>query len=358
MAVQPRSFFSRNWVFTRQLTPEEIIMVPFNALNFEWHKDPRVVYLIYQLEKAPTTGQLHVQGLVHFKSTQRMSAVKKLIGHDPHCEICRDFEASVAYCSKEKTREKGPWEFGIKPKQGKRSDLEELYSDIKAGKTTAEIFEANPCVAKFDRQVKLFRALQLEKKSDRQAVGVKVIVYYGDPGTGKTFAAINQDCNNFDYFKVMAPSTKGQKIWFDGYEGQANLIIDDFDGQFCGLGFLNNLLDKYKMAIEYKGGMTWACWTQVIITSNYVPREWFQSQLQEHPLVRRLHYIYHNYKLNGEIMRTRETFDGIELPDETLNLTEGGTWINRKIPQDDPVVDEPATPATIVIPDTPPNSPI
>lgn len=61
-----------------------------------------------QVEKAPTTGKLHLQCYFEFKNAIRRP---KMIGH--WVLVTRDNGAS-AYCLKEETRVDGPWEHGVK----------------------------------------------------------------------------------------------------------------------------------------------------------------------------------------------------------------------------------------------------
>ena len=80
-------------------------------------------YSIYQLEKAPTTGQPHLQGYVYYKNARSFSAVKKLC-NSAHLEIAKgSAEDNQKYCSKSSSRLMGPWESGVLPKPGKRNDM-------------------------------------------------------------------------------------------------------------------------------------------------------------------------------------------------------------------------------------------
>lgn len=76
-------------------------------------------------------------------------------------------------------------------------------------------------------------------------------------------------------------------MWFDGYQGQHTLILDDFSGDYCAFRYLLRLLDKYKLKVEIKGGFAWAVWTTVVITSNIHPVGWYHDT-DTSPLQRRL----------------------------------------------------------------------
>lgn len=101
----------RNWVFTKQATPEETAAWT-ELLNgaaifqdpFKWHNDSRVKYTVYQIERAPTTGQLHVQGLLCFKNSVRLTGAKELIGDNPHLEKCMSVKDAIKYCKRLKLK--------------------------------------------------------------------------------------------------------------------------------------------------------------------------------------------------------------------------------------------------------------
>lgn len=232
-----------------------------------------VRYVVYQLERCPTTGRLHLQGYLQLKEHQHLSFVRKLLRADFRIRRGTHKEARD-YCTKE-GRILGPWELGEAVGQGKRSDLVAIYDDIKARKTDLEILERDPRSARFERAINFMRFKLDEKKSDRQIQGVRVISIYGPPGTGKTYAAINFVAQGTDYYIAECPSQKGQKLWFDGYGANQTLILDDFNHEFCQLQFLLRVLDKYKLKVEVKGGHVWACWTTVVLTSNSAPSTWY-----------------------------------------------------------------------------------
>ena len=294
---------SRNWCFTRQSTDAEAAAWAATAAALpcpfpHWKDDPRVKYICFQIEKAPDTGKLHVQGCICMKSPCRMTAVKTLVGNNPHCEVTKDLKGASDYCKKPESRVHGPYEFGDLPQQGKRTDLATLYSDIKAGKKMSTILEENPSAARFEKSAKLMRFCLMESSSDRQAQGVKVYVFWGATDLGKTYTAYNlMDPKNV--FKFDPPETRQANLWFDGYEGERTIIFDEFNGDnYCSLNKLKSLLDVYKCRLQVKGGYTWANWTTVILTSNYPPRQWYTVAPSEAasllaPLKRRIYQIRH-----------------------------------------------------------------
>ena len=52
-----------------------------------------------------------------------------------HWEISHDLTAAIAYCTKEETREEGPFEFGTRPiKRASKQDWELVRQNAKDGK--------------------------------------------------------------------------------------------------------------------------------------------------------------------------------------------------------------------------------
>lgn len=80
-----------------------------------------VDYIVYQLEKCPTTGRHHLQGYVRLLQMQTNKWLRSNLSTTAYYEPTRQSEArNLAYCTKPETREAGPFYFGITAKQTKR----------------------------------------------------------------------------------------------------------------------------------------------------------------------------------------------------------------------------------------------
>lgn len=280
---------SRNWVFTLNADRDEEILwlaagapCPLGA----WFESGKIDYLVCQVEKV---GHYHIQGYIQGRKDLRLSQLQKL-NKRAHWEVRHGtHDQARDYCTKEASRVAGPWELGhAHANQGQRNDLEAIAEMVKANKTNIEIVESlGAGVSKFAKNISWLRFAFKEAESDRQLQGVKIYTLWGSTGVGKTFAAVNLMAGGNDYYIAECPSSKGTKLWFDGYEGQKTLILDDFNGDFCAFRYLLRVLDKYKFKIEIKGSFTWAVWTTVIITTNIHPSGWF-SGIDVTPLKRRL----------------------------------------------------------------------
>ena len=84
----------------------EFCITAFDARTLTFPSDAGAIYLIYQLEKAPTTETIHLQAFIQFKSMQYPDKVRRLVGA-PDAWIGKRIgpsSAAAAYCMKKETR--------------------------------------------------------------------------------------------------------------------------------------------------------------------------------------------------------------------------------------------------------------
>lgn len=112
-------------------------------------------YMIFQRELAPTTLQKHYQGYMYFKNQVVFDSVKAVLnfwGFDnAHIEAARGTcRQNYEYCTKldsrdpewKRHRTEGVTEFGRKPVQGKRVDLEDVMDAIEQGHECSDEMQA------------------------------------------------------------------------------------------------------------------------------------------------------------------------------------------------------------------------
>lgn len=75
------------------------------------NSDPKAKY-IFQAESGENKTE-HFQGVIQFSNQRDFNSVKQLLGNNPHIEKCKNLKASIAYCSKQETRIRGPWACGF-----------------------------------------------------------------------------------------------------------------------------------------------------------------------------------------------------------------------------------------------------
>lgn len=230
-----------------------------------------------QLERCPNTGRLHGQVFVQWRQQQRgtrLGTATRLISRDFHWELRRGSVAEArAYCTKEETRVSGPFEFGDPSGgQGTRTDLSTATGLISGGASLKRVAEECPTVyAKFHKGLAALRSVLQDRQPGYAEKDVRL--YYGPTGLGKTRRAYTE----YPRLCRLPVPTRGA-TWFDGYDGQEVVLMDDYGGdcvypfQFC-----LQMLDGYPMQVPTKGGfVTWAP-EVIIITSNVSVDLWYPS---------------------------------------------------------------------------------
>ena len=66
--------------------------------------------------------------------------------------------------------------------------------------------------------------------------------------------------------------------WWPAYDGQADVILDDFRGHHCSFTELLRILDRYPLQVPYKGGFTPFLARRIIITSAHHPRKVYRRK--------------------------------------------------------------------------------
>lgn len=219
----------------------------------------------------------HLQGAITFKRSYRLAALKKLFPR-AHWEVARVSDPEN-YCIK------GELIINEQPDQrGKRSDIGRLLDDIKERKPfTALIDDHTGLVLRYGRGIERITAA-LRAPTDRW-FDTTVAVYWGAAGSGKS-----RKCREVDpELYSVPPATAGSTVWFDGYDYQRTILLDDYYGGIQYEYFLQ-LLDGYPMRVQVKGGFIQRAWTQVLITSNNPPELWYG---RTEALMRRITTVTH-----------------------------------------------------------------
>jgi hypothetical protein len=336
---------SRNWCFTIN-NPCVNIVKPTNS-NLESGQitsenqflDPtipwincaaaslRIKFCVWQSELG-SSGTLHIQGYLEFMSPQRFSSTRDLFKGLAHIEPRRGTRhQAIKYCTKNETREDGPWHYYTKEDD---KDLQVLMakaqygclskSDRKAkrfldavnnGANDAELQEEFPTFyLRYDQQIARIR-LKITKPRNWE---MNVIVLQGPKGVGKSkFAAeFSEDLSNI-YFKR-------ENKWWCGYSGQQTVVLDDFYGGWIGYSDFLKLLDRYPYLVEAKGKTYQFVSRTIIITTNGLPHKWYKYNFD--PIDRRIN----NYKVwNSD----RKVFDEVNNYSEARVLMKD--WTKKEL---------------------------
>lgn len=260
--MSERGILSKFWVFT--LNNPGSNDVPKTWDGVEW--------ATWQREKGES-GTEHLQGYVIMDRRVRLPAMKKL-SQTAHWEPRRGtHDQAKAYASKEDTRVAGPWvePEGAEPNvgQGKRNDLLELKRKLDQGAKEAEIAEELfPVWVKYYKVCSRYRML----KGVQRTWATETLVLWGPPGSGKSSKALELGGPEAYWL----PKPAGQSAWFDGYEGQEVVVIDEFYG-WIARDLMCRLCDRYPLNVETKGGVQPFLAKKIIITSNEHPVNWWKK---------------------------------------------------------------------------------
>ena len=238
-------------------------------------------------------GTMHLQGYVELTERKRLVWLKQHITLRAHWEARKGpREAARDYCCKD-----GDWiEFGIwkEEERGRRRDVEVMVEQASQGTPFYDAAQDEPTTAQFPfAYTKLLEGHALAVTPAWR--DVTVIVKIGPTGCGKTRSAYDtwpdlfaQDCS------------AGSEIWWDGYNGQTRLILDDFAGSIS-YRYLLRLLDGYPIRLKVKGAFTYGVWAEVIVTTNVEISAWYPRERDISPLLRRIAAV-HRYTGTNEFV--------------------------------------------------------
>lgn len=184
----------RRFVFTKFIDEVSLCTTQIIKNDPEELQRISVRYAVWQVEKAPGTGKLHLQGYVELSKPSRFRNIHKLLGGGTSAwvnsargtrEQCR------AYCTKSDSRlahslcgpyEVGTWESGG---QGNRNDAQELKRIIDSDLSEIEIMEKH-----FDIWMRYWKTIEKAMKLKFNTLALKnfrtkLRILIGPPGTGK-----------------------------------------------------------------------------------------------------------------------------------------------------------------------------
>jgi len=247
------SVVGKSWRFTLNNWTDE---------EFESCKLWAYTRIIIGKEIAPTTGTPHLQGSVVFKSAKRLKGLKKL-NNRISWKPANFPNASFNYCKKD-----GDYWEDDRREQGARHDI------IKA----KELFKTGASVHEIALEVDSYQAARMGELLVRTApfrsvaIQREILWFYGPTGTGKSATAREAypDLYLKDSYK-----------WWDGYNGEETVLIDDMRADFCKFHELLKLLDRYTYRGEIKGGSIPITAKRFIVTSPYAPEDLYKGRTDE-----------------------------------------------------------------------------
>lgn len=238
----------RGWCFTCNNFTDEDEQI-FNELECR--------YIIYGREIG-ASGTPHLQGYVEFQNPRGGRGLKRVHPRAHWEGRWGTPEEASEYCRK------GPSvvERGELPRQGARTDLEEAASMVHSGQPLKKVADSFPAVyLKYHKGLAALKSMAYSHRTSPP----DVTWIWGPTGTGKTRTAAE---GSF-YMKDGTP-------WWDGYEQQERIVIDDFDGRWPFRDLLR-LLDRYPYQGQIKGGYVAINSPQIYITCEYHPNHYWEA---------------------------------------------------------------------------------
>lgn len=228
-----------------------------------FEKDKSIIYFIYGFEIGEKCKTPHLQMFIYFKNTKTFNVMCK-----KYCKVkptqWRNMRTNQFDCSEYCKKDGKYFEFGEAPKKkGQRTDLEDVYKKIKEGATFSDIAEYAPGLAQryangIDRVIR-----ELHNKPRTTAPQIRWL--WGESGSGKTHS-ITSVLKPDEYYM------KGNTKWWDGYQQQRVVIMDEYNGHMLTTE-LNMLLSHHQYLVEVKGGMVHFNSPLIYIISDSPPAE-------------------------------------------------------------------------------------
>lgn len=271
----------KNWLFT----------IP----NYTEDDEPKNLEMFTYLVLGKEVGEgglKHLQCFCILKEPLKFAAMQMLFPRwrnlqNPKCSE----ETNALYCKKgeqsheewEKFKAKGPnfgknanfFEHGECPSYRKKGAE-------KGGESTKRKWDDAWTLAKkgeiesIDSKIRLtnYRTIRQVQKDYQERMpdldGVCGVWYYGPPNTGKSHLA--RDIPDGTWYDK--PCNK----WWDGYQGEDVVIIDDLDKNHKVLGHhIKRWADRYSFPAEMKGSTLQIRPKKIVVTSNYSIREIFDD---------------------------------------------------------------------------------
>ena len=193
----------------------------------------------------------------------------------------------------------------IKGCQGKRNDLISM-SDIRdliySGQTPNDIYRQYPQAIKSKTATEelfyLYRKDNTPPERD-----IKVHWLFGGTGCGKSYTYIEL-CEKHGDVNIYRVTDYDHP--FDGYQGEPILILDEFRGRIS-YSYLLTLIDKYRSQVSARYSNKMTLWTEVYITSPFLPTELYQKAAERNDgidkleqLTRRIDDIVYCFKYTAE----------------------------------------------------------
>lgn len=257
---------NRGWIFVlNNYTEEEWLGIK------DWPgSEEEITYLVCGKEVGPKCGTPHLQGYVRWKNARCFNSMKKLLPKAHWAPAKASDYDNLVYCSKDGDF----FDYGQKPKQGKRTDLISIRDRILEGERVDDIIMEKPHLGhQYGRTMDRMEDITMRKKF--RNVMTEGLWIWGDTGVGKSQMA----------FKEYTPETHyvwpNDGKWWDGYRQQDTVVLNDFRGEIP-YNMLLQLVDWCPMWVPRRSREPMPFISKrVIITSSLPPERIYHHRMEE-----------------------------------------------------------------------------
>lgn len=256
-------------------------------------------FVIYQRELCSTTQREHFQGYLELLAPMTYKALHEWTGLEtahfeprygnqrqaihyctkPHkgcqCSICEEERRADTYLE-------GPWLFGEPANQGRRTELLNVKSDLDQLRPMAQIRDEHFATwVQFRHSFTDYKRLKTASRAHK----TQVLMFVGPSGVGKSTLVyrlapyLTTPEGSAPY---ILPQKKGSGLYWDDYDGQDVVIMDEFDGSVMPPKFFNVLADRHPCTVPVHGGAGHQFISKyLLIATNYAPRYWWKGRLEQ-----------------------------------------------------------------------------
>lgn len=266
---------TRRIVFTKNNWTEE----DYRAL---W-EEPKFSYLVMGKEVGEN-GTPHLQGYAEFFKKAKYAALAKK--HKMACFVAKTQKEAIEYCKKD-----GDWAEKGEPRKDAQSggqiEKDRWARNLELAKQgkLEELSQIDP--EAYTRCYKTYKQIKTDHMQPKEEVDLDNAWLWGPPGIGKSSSA-RKTAGGVYYPKQL-------NKWWDGYQGEDFVIIDDWEKDCHLEHHLKIWADRYDFIAETKGGAIRIRPKHIIVTSNYSMEQCFNGEVLA--AMRRRFNVHHFDKL-------------------------------------------------------------
>lgn len=243
-------------------------------------------------------GHPHLHAFVKFETgvlTRHATPIFDVQGKHGNYQAVRSCINVIKYCTKEDDYISNFDVEAYKKKKGKKKVTTEILKTV----SVTEAIDQDYISFHSARNYLFAQSLVIKPLEREDVCGLWI---YGKPGTSKS-----------RYARELAGDSlylKGPNKWFDGYNGEENILLDDLDRSFVNWYGFKIWTDRYACSGQTKGGWVALRHTRFIVTSNYSPMELIKDDEELLEAVTRrcsiIHFTKYTYTLIGMGQPARE----------------------------------------------------